>query len=58
MGIGRTMTTQVEVDNIADTNIDDTKEALVPLLELPLVKDLDCNHRGVLDLTSGRRGRL
>lgn len=30
-----------KLDNVADTNVDYTKEALVLLLELLLVKDLD-----------------
>lgn len=37
----RTITTSVQVDYAANTNIDNTKEPLVLLLELLLVKDLD-----------------
>lgn len=37
------MTTQLKVNDIRDTNVDHTQEALVPLLELALVKDLDGN---------------
>lgn len=52
--IGRTMATKIEVDDIADTNVDDAEETLVPLLKLPLVKDLYSNHRGVLDVAERR----
>ena len=36
-----TITTCVKIDNIANADIDDSKEALVLLLELLLVKDLN-----------------
>ena len=39
------MPAQLQVKHIADTNIDDSEETLIPLLELPLVKDLDGDDR-------------
>jgi len=41
------MSTQLEVNHIGDTNVDHAQEALIPLLELALVKDLNGNDRGV-----------
>ena len=41
------MTTQLKVNHICYTNVDDTQETLIPLLELALVKYLDGNDRGV-----------
>ena len=41
------MPTELQIQNIADTNIDDSEEALVPSLELALVEDLHRND-GVL----------
>ena len=43
------MPAQLQVKHIADTNIDHTEEALIPLLELALVENLDGDHRGILD---------
>ena len=34
---------------VADANVDDTEKALIPLLEFPLVKYLDCDNRGLFD---------
>ena len=39
-----TISTRIKVDNVPNTNVDDTEEALVLLLELLLVKDLYCEH--------------
>ena len=50
------MSSQLQVNHIADFDVDDAKEALVPFLEFALVEDLDGNHRTVLDGT-GRRDR-
>lgn len=47
----RTMATELKVDHIADFDVDDTEEALVALLELALVEDLDRNDRVLLDST-------
>ena len=53
------MTTKLEVDDIADFDVDDAEETLIALLELALVEDLDCNHGGVLDSTrKGQKGTL
>ena len=41
------MPAQLQVKHIADTNIDDSEETLIPLLELALVEDLHRND-GVL----------
>lgn len=46
------MTTEVEIKHIADTNVDNAKEALIAFLELALVKDLDGDDGGVLDHTT------
>ena len=40
----RTITASIQVDDAANTNIDNTEETLVLLLELLLVKDLDCEN--------------
>lgn len=50
------MTSKIKVDDIADTNVDDSEETLVPFLELLLVKDLDCNHGGIFDGAGGGGG--
>lgn len=36
-----TISTRIKVDNIANTNVNDTEEALILLLKLLLVKDLN-----------------
>ena len=36
-----TITARVEVNHVADANIDDSKEALILLLEFLLIKDLN-----------------
>ena len=51
------MSSQLQVNHIADFDVDDAKEALVPFLEFALVEDLDGNHRTVLDGTGGRNRR-
>lgn len=45
----RTMTTNFQVEHIANTNIHDSEETLVALLELALVEYLHGDHRRVLD---------
>ena len=50
----RTVTTKLEIEHIADPDIDNSKESLVPSLELALVKDLDSYHRRVLDGAAGQ----
>ena len=45
------MTTKLEVDDIADFDVDDAEETLIALLELALVEDLDSDHRRLLDHT-------
>ena len=35
------MASELEVEDVADTDVDDAEEALVPPLELALVEDLD-----------------
>jgi hypothetical protein len=37
------MSAEVNIQHVRDTNVDDAQEALVPLLELALVEDLDRN---------------
>lgn len=46
------MTAKFKVKHIADSHIDNAKKALVPPLELALVKYLNRYHRGVLDSTT------
>jgi len=43
------MTAQLQVKNVADTNIDHTEEPLVPSLKLALVEYLDGDHGRVFD---------
>ena len=43
------MTTKLEVDDIADFDVDDAEETLIALLELALVEDLDSDDRVLLD---------
>lgn len=45
----RTMSTKLEIDNFGYTDINHAQKALIASLELALVKDLDGDHRGVLD---------
>ncbi len=45
------MTTELKVEMIPNANIHYTKEALIPLLELPLVENLDSNDGRFLDHT-------
>ena len=42
------MPSEFQVEHVADPDVDYTEEALVPLLELALVEDLDCDHRVLL----------
>jgi hypothetical protein len=44
-----TITTRVQVDDRPDTDVYDAEEALVLLLELLLVKDLDREHALLVD---------
>ena len=44
----RTMTAQLQVQNIADTDIYYPKETLVPSFELALIEYLNSNNRRVL----------
>lgn len=50
----RTMTVQSKVQNIADFDVDNAEEALIPPLELALIEYLDCDDGGVLDGTVRR----
>ena len=43
----RTVPSEFQVEHVADPDVDYTEEALVPLLELALVEDLDGNDRGI-----------
>jgi hypothetical protein len=47
---GRTVAARVQVDHRADADVDDAEEALVLLLELLLVKDLDGENALLVDL--------
>jgi hypothetical protein len=50
----RTMAAKLKIENIANTNIDHSEEALIPPFELALVKYLYRNNGRVLDSTKGR----
>lgn len=43
------MSTQFQVENVADSDIDNSKKTLVASLELALVKYLDSDDGGILD---------
>ena len=43
------MPSELQIQDIADADIDNSKKTLVPLLELALVENLDSNHRRILD---------
>ena len=45
------MAAEFKIDVIAHSNVYDTEEALIPLLELALVKDLNCDDGRVFDHT-------
>jgi hypothetical protein len=47
--VGHTITTHRKVDNIADSDINDTEETLVLLLKFLLVKDLDRKYAVLID---------
>ena len=49
---GRTVSSAVEVKDVRDLDVADAQEALVALLELSLVKDLDRDDGRVLDLAA------
>jgi hypothetical protein len=51
----RTVSTKVDIEYIAHANIDDTEKALIPTLELALVKDLDGDDGRVLDSATKKR---
>ena len=44
-----TMPTQFEVENVADSDVDNSKKTLVASLELALIKYLDSDDGGILD---------
>jgi hypothetical protein len=41
--------TQFKVENVADSDVDDSKKTLVASLELALIKYLDSDDGGILD---------
>lgn len=47
--VGGTVAAGIEVDDGPYADVDDAEEALVLLLELLLVKDLDCEHALFVD---------
>lgn len=51
-----TMASELEIDNIASTNVDDTEETLISSFELALVKDLNCNDRSLCNIAIEIRG--
>ena len=44
MKVALTITAGIEVDDIADSNVDNSKEALISLLEFLLIEDLHREH--------------
>jgi hypothetical protein len=48
-----TVTPHIKIEHCADLYVDDTKEALILLLELLLIEDLDSNDASVGDLSIG-----
>jgi hypothetical protein len=49
LGIRRTVAARVQVDNRAYADVDDAEKALILLLELLLVEDLDRQHALFVD---------
>lgn len=49
------MSTQLKIENVADSDIDNSKKTLVASLELALVKYLDSDDGGILDSTADTR---
>lgn len=45
----RTLSTQVEIQDLRDLDVDDPEKALVLSLELLLIEDLDHNHGRIVD---------
>ena len=45
------MTTQFQVNGVANANVDNSEESLIATLELALVKDLNGDNRGLFDVT-------
>ena len=54
---GHTMTAQFQINDISDSNVHDAEKSLVTFLELSLVKDLNRNDGGFLDIAGSLRGR-
>lgn len=52
------MPSQLQVQHVAHTNVDDSKETLIALLELALVEDLDGNNRGILHVSAWQLKQL
>lgn len=48
------MSSKLQVDNVGNPYIDHTQEALVALLELALIEDLDSNNGRVLDISDAK----
>jgi hypothetical protein len=47
--VGHTITTHRKIDNIANSDVNDTEETLILLLEFLLVKDLDRKYAVLID---------
>lgn len=48
------MSTQFQVNNIADPDVDNAQEPLVTLLELALIEYLDSNNRRVFHIANAQ----
>jgi hypothetical protein len=51
------MTAQFQIKHIANTDINNPEEALVPSLELALIEDLNSDDRGIFHLAINRKQR-
>jgi hypothetical protein len=49
-----TMTTKPQIENIADTNVNDTQKSLVPSLEFTLIEDLHRDDGRIFDRANVR----
>lgn len=51
------MAAQFQIDNIPDPNVHDAEKPLITFLEFSLVKNLDGDNGGFLDIAGTPRGR-
>ena len=51
------MTAQLQIDNIPNSDVHNAEKPLITFLEFSLVKNLDGNNGGFLDIADTLRGR-